>query len=99
MSVTPKFPSVSVPVLSNTTRSSFQAPSNGVRLRISNPFLAAIEVDLEVTKGIAKPSACGQAIMRTEIGRASWRERREERRRPAPGTEDDGHGAGTPVPR
>src|SRR5699024_6272157 len=58
-------PSVSVPVLSNTTRSNLNALSNATLFRINKPSLAAMEVDLDVTSGVAKPSACGQAIINT----------------------------------
>ena len=35
------------------------------RLRINKPLVAAIAVLRATTSGIAKPSACGQAMMKT----------------------------------
>jgi len=60
--LTPKRPSVRVPVLSNTTASSSLARSNAARLRISRPLSAPILVLTATTSGTARPSACGQVI-------------------------------------
>ena len=65
MSVTPKRPSVRVPVLSNTTASSRRARSNAARSRISKPLLALSDVLTATTNGTASPSACGQATTMT----------------------------------
>src|ERR1035437_5342898 len=62
VSVTPKRPSVSVPVLSKMTACSFLAPSNETRLRMSRPFFAASAVETATTSGTARPKACGQAM-------------------------------------
>ena len=50
-------PFVSVPVLSKIIVVINRAFSKAVRLRISNPFWAEIEVDMATTKGTAKPKA------------------------------------------
>src|SRR5699024_1179008 len=68
--VTPKSPSVSVPVLSKTTAFKPLAPSKLARLRISKPCLAEIEVETATTSGAAKPSACGQVITMTVTSRS-----------------------------
>ena len=62
MRLTPKLPSVSVPVLSNKIAVILREFSNAVRFRIRRPFWADIEVEMETTNGIARPSACGQDI-------------------------------------
>lgn len=64
-SVTPKFPSVRVPVLSKTIASMFRTFSNPVLSLISTPLFAVIEVDKATTRGIARPKAWGQAITNT----------------------------------
>jgi large subunit ribosomal protein L1 len=51
VSVTPKRPSVSVPVLSKMTACSFRAPSKATRLRISSPWLAPKAVETATTSG------------------------------------------------
>jgi hypothetical protein len=51
--------------LSNITVSRFQASSIAIRLRMSIPFWAAVEVLMATTRGTARPSACGQAMTRT----------------------------------
>ncbi|MGY3490514.1 hypothetical protein ACVW1C_008458 [Bradyrhizobium sp. USDA 4011] len=58
-------PSVSVPVLSNTTALRSRASSNPRRSRTSRPDFAPIVVEIAVTSGTARPSACGQAITST----------------------------------
>src|SRR5699024_5700793 len=65
ISVTPKLPYVSVHDLLYTTRCNLNALSIVNQSRINKPFLRAMEVDLDVTSGVAKPSACGQAIIKT----------------------------------
>ncbi|MBA7591054.1 hypothetical protein ES708_33203 [subsurface metagenome] len=60
--LTPKLPSVSVPVLSNTTVVIFLEFSNAVLFLIKRPFFADNEVETAVTKGMAKPKAWGQVI-------------------------------------
>src|SRR5680860_1810672 len=71
MSVTPCSPFVSVPVLSNKTQSNLRADSSARRLRTSSPLRADKAVEIETTRGIAKPSACGQAIIKTVTARSS----------------------------
>src|SRR5699024_9900629 len=63
--VTPKSPSVSVPVLSKTTAFKPLAPSKLAGLRISKPCLAEIEVETATTSDASKPSACRQVITMT----------------------------------
>src|SRR4030042_2758546 len=63
----PNSPFVSVPVLSKTTQETFRIISTAFISRINIPFFAAKEVVIVVTIGIAKPSACGQAITITAI--------------------------------
>ena len=77
ISTTPCSPLVSVPVLSNNTTSIFLADSSAIRSRTSRPFFAARVVEIAVTRGTARPSACGQAITRTvttlsRINEADW---------------------------
>src|SRR5690554_5626845 len=62
MRVTSWEPLVSVPVLSNTIVVIFREDSKAVLLRINNPFLADILVDIAATNGTARPKACGQEI-------------------------------------
>ncbi len=62
---------MSVPVLSNATKRSEPARSSASRFRISRPFFAARAVAFAVTSGIARPSACGQAITRTVTASAT----------------------------
>ncbi len=61
-SLTPNSPVVRVPVLSKSTARILRAPSNGVLLRIKNPFFAARVVETATTRGTARPRACGQVI-------------------------------------
>src|SRR5207245_1053353 len=61
-SVTPKRPSVSVPVLSKTIASSARARSKAERSRIRRPWPADSAVDIATTSGPASPSACGHAL-------------------------------------
>ena len=70
-SVTPKWPSVSVPVLSNTIASSWRARSNAARSRIKSPLRADNAVDTATTNGTARPRACGQVITMTVTMRSS----------------------------
>jgi hypothetical protein len=70
VSAIPKRPSVSVPVLSKTTASMSRAFSNAIRLRTSSPLPAASAVDTATTSGIARPSACGQAMTITVTARS-----------------------------
>ena len=63
--VTPNTPLVSVPVLSNKTILILRAASKAKRCRTKKPLRAAIVVEIEATKGIARPNACGQAITST----------------------------------
>src|SRR5699024_8873426 len=71
ISVTPNSPSVSVPVLSNTTASKSFAPSKFVRLRINKPCFADNDVETATTNGAANPSACGQVITITVTMRSN----------------------------
>ncbi len=65
MSLSVGAPLVRVPVLSNTTASTFRIDSRAKRSVINTPPRAARSVAIETTSGIAKPSACGQAITST----------------------------------
>ncbi len=65
MSTTRNSPSVSVPVLSKMTVSSFLASSSPRRSRTSNPPFAPNVVEIATTSGTANPNACGQAMTRT----------------------------------
>ena len=60
-----------MPVLSNTTYPRLRAPSIAPISLTSIPFFAASVVDIDVTVGIARPSACGHVITKTEIVRVS----------------------------
>src|SRR5690554_8211774 len=55
-------PVVHVPVLSRITISTSVVKLYACLSLINNPLLAAIDVLLETTKGIARPNACGHAI-------------------------------------
>ena len=70
-SVTPKRPSVRVPVLSKTTACRSLARSKAARSRMSSPLRADSDVETATTKGTASPSACGQAITITVTVRSS----------------------------
>ena len=55
----------------------FLADSSAIRSRTSRPFFAARVVEIAVTRGTARPSACGQAITSTvttlsRINEADW---------------------------
>src|SRR6185437_2834793 len=62
---TANFPTVSVPVLSNTRVVIFLASSKADLFFISSPFFADKAVDLATTSGTANPRACGQQITMT----------------------------------
>jgi hypothetical protein len=65
-SVTPCSPLVRVPVLSNSTQSNLRAASSAkTSYEQVNRFFADSAVEIDTTSGIANPSACGQAIIRT----------------------------------
>ena len=64
-SVTENCPSVSVPVLSNTTVSTFRATSSAPPSRIKMPFSAARPIPTASAAGVASPSAHGQAMIST----------------------------------
>ena len=98
-SSTPKRPSVSVPVLSKIDRVDQRAFSNAIRLRTSSPLAAPQAVETATTSGIARPSACGQAMTMTVTARSiaydsdsperepdAERERRRRRARPSSAT-------------
>ena len=63
--VTTWAPLVSVPVLSNSTVSIVRIRSRARRSLTRMPALADTAVDSEMTSGIARPRACGQAITST----------------------------------
>ena len=65
ISVTAGFPSVTVPVLSRTTVVNFPACCNASPLRMSIPISAALPTPTIIEMGVAKPSAQGQAIIKT----------------------------------
>ncbi len=67
MSVTPNSPFVRVPVLSNTIAWISLESSSASAFFTSIPFFAPRVVAMEVTVGMARPSAWGQAITRTVI--------------------------------
>ncbi len=67
---TPNSPLVKVPVLSKTIVSIDPAFSKAVLLRISSPFCALMAVERATTSGVARPSACGQAMTITVAIRA-----------------------------
>ena len=58
-------PWVNVPVLSKSTTSTVRMRSSASRSLTSTPDLAARSVEIAITSGIAKPSACGQAMTST----------------------------------
>ena len=64
-SVTACSPSVRVPVLSKRTTSMVRIRSSAIRSLISTPDFAARSVEMAMTRGIARPRACGQAMTRT----------------------------------
>src|SRR4029079_17448582 len=59
------FPSVRVPVLSTTSVSIFSSVSSASALRIKTPAVAPRPVPTMIDIGVAKPSAHGQAMIRT----------------------------------
>ncbi len=59
-------PSVSVPVLSNTTKFTLAACSSASALRMRIPYRAATPVPARIAAGVARPSAQGQAITITD---------------------------------
>ena len=65
MPVTTWLPFVSVPVLSKRTASTVRIRSSASRSLTRMPCLAATAVESAITRGIARPSACGQAITST----------------------------------
>ena len=69
MAVTLGSPLVRVPVLSNSTAPTVRMLSSASRSLISTPARAARSVAMETTSGIARPSACGQAITSTVMVR------------------------------
>ena len=64
-------PLVKVPVLSNSTVSTVRMLSSAIRSFTRTPPRAARSVAIETTNGIARPSACGQAITNTVIVRTT----------------------------
>ncbi len=58
------------PVLSKITVSSSRACSMATRSRMSIPFLAANDVLMATTSGMASPNACGQEITNTVTARS-----------------------------
>ncbi len=62
-------PLVRVPVLSNSTASTVRICSSARRSLISTPPRAARSVAMDTTSGIARPSACGQAMTSTVMAR------------------------------
>ena len=69
--VTVGSPLVSVPVLSNSTAPTVRMLSSASRSLISTPPRAARSVAMDTTSGIARPSACGQAITSTVMVRTT----------------------------
>jgi hypothetical protein len=64
--VTFGLPSVSVPVLSTTRVSTFSIRSSASADLISTPAPAPLPMPTPIDIGVARPSAQGQAMMRTE---------------------------------
>ena len=62
---------VRVPVLSNTTVSIVRMLSRASRSFTSTPAFAARSVAIDTTRGMARPSACGQAITSTVMVRTT----------------------------
>ena len=62
-------PFVSVPVLSNSTVSTVRIDSSARRSVTSTPARAARSVAIEMTSGMARPRACGQAMTSTVMVR------------------------------
>ncbi len=58
-------PSVRVPVLSSTTAFTEPSRSSASALRNSTPFSAPLPVPTMIEVGVARPSAQGQAMIRT----------------------------------
>ncbi len=71
ISVTDGLPSVTVPVLSRQTISVFPAISRLSAVLNRIPFLAPFPLPTIIATGVAKPSAQGQLITRTDIPLAS----------------------------
>ena len=65
ISTTFGLPSVSVPVLSTTSVSTFSMRSSASALRISTPALAPRPTPTMIDIGVARPSAQGQAMIST----------------------------------
>src|SRR5699024_5382933 len=63
--VTACAPSVRVPVLSKSTTSMVRMRSKAIRSLIRTPDFAARSVEIAMTSGIARPRACGQAMIST----------------------------------
>ena len=73
ISMTVGSPLVRVPVLSNSTASTVRMASSANRSLTSTPPRAARSVAMATTRGIAKPSACGQAMTSTVMVRiTAW---------------------------
>ena len=64
-------PLVRVPVLSKSTASTVRIRSSARRSVISTPARAARSVAMDTTSGMARPSACGQAMTRTVTVRST----------------------------
>ena len=58
-------PRVRVPVLSKSTVPTLRMASRARRSLIRMPALAEVDVEMAMTRGIASPRACGQAITST----------------------------------
>ena len=70
-SVTFGLPSVSVPVLSTTSVSTFSIRSSASADLISTPAPAPLPTPTLIDIGVARPSAQGQAMMTTETAAIS----------------------------
>ena len=71
MAVTRGLPSVSVPVLSTTSVSTFSSRSSASAERISTPAWAPLPTPTMIDIGVARPSAQGQAMISTETAAIS----------------------------
>ncbi len=63
--LTTKRPSVSVPVLSKATMAILRPRSNASRFRTRIPLRAEMLVAFILTRGMARPRACGHAMTST----------------------------------
>ena len=85
----PGRPSVSVPVLSTTSVSTFSMCSSASALRMSTPAPAPLPTPTMIDMGVARPSAHGQAMISTDTALTSANESARRRSEHHPGDETD----------